>query len=83
VTLELVEFQNRKKPLLKRNITDVGAAYFGFEVQNLDAFLPRALAAGATPVADKKIVTMPSGTREIMLRDPDTRAFVLLFESPR
>jgi catechol 2,3-dioxygenase-like lactoylglutathione lyase family enzyme len=82
LNLELVEFQNRKKPLLRRNITDIGATYFGFEVNNLDAFLERALAAGATPVADKAIVRMPSGTREIMLRDPDTGAFVLLFESP-
>jgi catechol 2,3-dioxygenase-like lactoylglutathione lyase family enzyme len=83
LNLELVEFQNRKKPLLRRNITDIGAAYFGFEVKGLDAFLERALAAGATPVADERIVTMRSGTREIMLRDPDTGAFVLLFESPR
>jgi catechol 2,3-dioxygenase-like lactoylglutathione lyase family enzyme len=83
LNLELVEFQNRKKPLLRRNVTDIGAAYFGFEVKNLDAFLTRALAAGATPVADKRIVTMSSGTREIMLRDPDTGAFVLLFESPK
>jgi len=80
LNLELVEFQNRKKPLLRRNITDIGAAYFGFEVKNLDAFLPRALAAGATPVGDKSVVKMASGTREIMLRDPDTGAFVLLFE---
>jgi len=81
LNLELVEFQNRKKPLLHRNVTDIGAAYFGFEVKNLDAFLQRALAAGATPVGDKGVVTMSGGTREIMLRDPDTGAFVLLFES--
>ena len=74
---------NRKKPLLHRSITDVGAAYFGFEVKNLDAFLPRALAAGATPVGDKSIVKMSGGTREIMLRDPDTGAFVLLFEAAK
>ena len=80
LNLELVEFQNRKKPLLHRNITDIGATYFAFEVKNLDAFLPRALAAGATPVGDKSIVKMSGGTREIMLRDPDTGAFVLLFE---
>ena len=83
LNLELVEFQNRKKPLLHRSITDVGAAYFGFEVKNLDAFLPRALAAGATPVGDKSIVKMSGGTREIMLRDPDTGAFVLLFEAAK
>jgi len=83
LNLELVEFQNRKKPLLERDITDIGVGYFGFEVEDLDAFVPRALAAGATPVADGGIVTMRSGTREIMLRDPDTSAFVLLFEPPR
>ncbi len=83
LNLELVEFENRKKPLLQRNITDIGVGYFGFEVEDLDAFVPRALAAGATPVSDSGIVTMRSGTREIMLRDPDTRAFVLLFEPPR
>lgn len=83
LNLELVEFQNRKKPLLQRNISDVGAAYFGFEVKDLDAFLTRALAAGATPVAGKSIVTMSSGTREILLRDPDTGAFVMLFEPKR
>jgi catechol 2,3-dioxygenase-like lactoylglutathione lyase family enzyme len=80
LNLELVEFQNRTKLPLERRITDIGVAYFGFEVRNLDAFVERALAAGATPVADTGIVTMQSGTREIMLRDPDTGAFVLLFE---
>jgi catechol 2,3-dioxygenase-like lactoylglutathione lyase family enzyme len=80
LNLELVEFQNRKKPLLHRNITDVGAAYFAFEVKNMDAFVPRALMAGAMPVG---AATMPSGAPEIMLRDPDTGAFVLLFESAK
>ena len=83
LNLELVEFQNRKKPLLDRAVTDIGVGYFGFEVDNLDAFVSRALEAGATPVADTGIVTMRSGTREIMLRDPDTGAFVLLYEPPQ
>ena len=83
LNLELVEFQNRKKPLLEREITDIGVAYFGFEVRNLEAFIERAVAAGATPVAETGIVTMQSGTREVMLRDPDTRAFVLFYEQPR
>jgi catechol 2,3-dioxygenase-like lactoylglutathione lyase family enzyme len=83
INLELVEFKNRKKPLLDRHITDIGVGYFGFQVDNLDAFLPRALAAGATPVADTGIVTMRgAGVREIMLRDPDTHAFLLLYEMP-
>lgn len=82
LNLELVEFQNRKKPLLDRKITDIGVGYFGFEVEDLDAFVPRALAAGATPVSESGIATMRSGVREIMLRDPDTSAFVLLYEMP-
>jgi catechol 2,3-dioxygenase-like lactoylglutathione lyase family enzyme len=83
LNLELVEFQNRKKTPVERRITDIGVAYFGFEVRDLDAFVERALAAGATYAADTGIVTMRSGTREIMLRDPDTRAFVLLYEQPQ
>jgi hypothetical protein len=83
LNLELVEFQNRKKTSVERHITDIGVAYFGFEVRDLDAFVEHALAAGATPVADTGIVTMQSGTREIMLRDPDTGAVVLFYEQPR
>jgi hypothetical protein len=45
--------------------------------------IPVRARAGATPVADKRIVTMSSSTHEVMLRDPDTGAFVLLFESPK
>ena len=83
INLELVEFKNRKKPLLDRHITDIGVGYFGFQVENLKAFLPRAIAAGATTVADTGIVSMgTTGVREIMLRDPDTHAFVLLYEMP-
>lgn len=82
LNLELVEFQNRKKPLLDRKITDIGVGYFGFEIEDLDAFLSRVLAAGATPVADTGIVTMRSGVREIMLKDADTGSFVLLYELP-
>lgn len=84
INLELVEFKNRKKPLLDRHITDIGVGYFGFQVDNLDAFLPKAIAAGATTVADTGIVTMQgAGVREIMLRDPDTHAFILLYEMPK
>jgi len=68
INLELVEFKNRKKPLLDRNIID----------------MPQALAAGATTVTDTGIVTMRgAGVREIMLRDPDTHAFILLYEMPK
>jgi len=80
---ELVEFQNRKTPLPERAITDVGVGYVGFEVEGLDAFVARARAAGARMVSDYGIVTMRSGTREIMLRDPDVGGFVELYEHPR
>jgi len=79
---ELVEFQNRKKPVESYGITDIGIGYVGFEVQGLDGFVARARAAGARTVSNGGIVTMKSGTREIMLRDPDVGGFVLLYEHP-
>ena len=83
LNFELVEYQNRKKPIEPHNITDIGVAYVGFEVQGLDAFLARAIAAGAKPVSTSGIMTMRSGTREIMVRDPDVGGFVLLYEHPK
>jgi catechol 2,3-dioxygenase-like lactoylglutathione lyase family enzyme len=80
--LELVEFQNRKKPVEPSKITDIGVGYVGFQVQDLDAFLKRAEAAGARTVSKSGIVTMSSGTRVVMVRDPDTGMFVELFEEP-
>jgi len=80
---ELVEFQNRKKPVPEYHITDIGVGYVGFEVEGLDAFLTRAEAAGAKPVSRSGIVTMRSGTREVMVRDPDVGGFVELFEHPK
>lgn len=82
MNFELVEFQNRKKPVEPYSITDIGIGYVGFEVEGLDDFLARAISAGATLVSDSGIVTMASGTREIMLRDPDVGGFVLLYEHP-
>ena len=80
--LELVEFQNRKAPVVPASITDIGVGYVGFEVKSLDAFLKRAVAAGARPVTKSGIVTMRSGTRVVMVRDPDVGMFVELFEQP-
>jgi catechol 2,3-dioxygenase-like lactoylglutathione lyase family enzyme len=80
--LELVEFQNRKKPVEPSKITDIGVGYVGFQVQGLDAFLKRALAAGASLVSRGGIVTMGSGTRVVMVRDPDVGMFIELFEQP-
>jgi len=83
MNVELVEFQNRKKPVAKEAITDIGVGYVGFEVHGLDDFLARAKTAGARVVSSPGIVTMKSGTREVMLRDPDVGGFVELFEHPR
>jgi len=81
--LELVEFQNRKKPVEPSKITDIGVGYVGFQVQALDDFLKRAEAAGAKPVSKSGIVTMRSGTRVVMVRDPEVGMFVELFEEPK
>jgi catechol 2,3-dioxygenase-like lactoylglutathione lyase family enzyme len=80
--LELVEFQNRKKPVTPSRITDIGVGYVGFQVENLDAFLKRAEAAGAQRISKTGIVTMSSGTRVVMIRDPEVGMFVELFEQP-
>ena len=82
LNFELVEFQNRKQPVVPTRISDVGIGYVGFEVQGLDAFLKKVKAAGGRTVSSSGIVTMRSGTREIMVRDPDVGGFVELFEHP-
>jgi catechol 2,3-dioxygenase-like lactoylglutathione lyase family enzyme len=83
LNFELVEYQNRKKPVADWRIIDTGVGYVGFEVEGLDAFLPRVVAAGARLVSASGIVTMKSGTREVMVRDPDVGGFVLLYEHPK
>jgi catechol 2,3-dioxygenase-like lactoylglutathione lyase family enzyme len=80
--LELVDFQNRKTPVRPSRITDIGVGYIGIQVPNLDTALPRALAAGATLVSTPGAEARRPGTREIMVRDPDTGAFLELYEQP-
>jgi catechol 2,3-dioxygenase-like lactoylglutathione lyase family enzyme len=82
MNFELVEFQNRKKPVEDYRIGDIATAYVGFEVDGLDAFLERVKAAGAKVVSNG-IGTMRSGTRVVMVRDPDVGGFVQLFEHPK
>jgi catechol 2,3-dioxygenase-like lactoylglutathione lyase family enzyme len=82
MNLELVEFQNRKKPVEPYKMGDIGTSYVGFEVEGLDAFLPRVKAAGAQMIS-QGIPVMRTGTRVVMVRDPDTGAFVQLFEHPK
>jgi catechol 2,3-dioxygenase-like lactoylglutathione lyase family enzyme len=80
INFELVEFQNRKKPVAPARITDIGVGYVGFEVRGLDAFLARARADGARMVSDGIITMRGGGTRVAMIRDPDVGGFVELFE---
>ena len=83
LNFELVEFQNRKKPVVSASITDIGVGYVGFEVQGLDAFLKRVEAAGGKPLSNSGIVSMRSGTREVMVRDPDVGASSSSSSTPR
>jgi len=82
LNVELVEFQNRKKAVEPYSAHDIGVGYAGFEVKGLDAYLERVKAAGAKVVSNG-IVAMRSGTRVVMVRDPDVGGFVELFEQPK
>jgi catechol 2,3-dioxygenase-like lactoylglutathione lyase family enzyme len=82
IDFELVEFQNRKKPVVPARITDIGVGYVGFEVRGLAAFLARARAAGARMVSDGIVTMRGGGTRVAMIRDPDVGGFVELFDHP-
>ena len=82
INFELVEFQNRKKPVVPARITDIGVGYVGFEVQGLEAFLARARNAGAEMVSDGIVTMRGGGTRVAMIRDPDVGGFVELFDHP-
>lgn len=79
---EIVEYQNRKKPVEPYAVSDIGVNYVGFEVDGLDALLARLKAADITIVSDG-IVTMNGGYRVVLVRDPDVGAFVELFERPK
>jgi catechol 2,3-dioxygenase-like lactoylglutathione lyase family enzyme len=83
MNLELVNYQNRQKPVESYSLHDIGVAYVGFEVNGLDAFLAKAKGAGAKPISTSGIVTMKSGTRVVFVRDPDVGGFVQLYEHPK
>jgi catechol 2,3-dioxygenase-like lactoylglutathione lyase family enzyme len=82
ISFELVEFQNRKKPVVPAHVTDIGVGYVGFEVQGLEEFLARATAAGAEMVSDGIVTMRGGGTRVAMIRDPDVGGFIELFDHP-
>jgi catechol 2,3-dioxygenase-like lactoylglutathione lyase family enzyme len=79
---ELVEYENRKKPVEPYSITDIGVNYVGFEAKNLDSLVNRLKGAGITMVSDG-IVEMKGGYRVSLFRDPDVGEFVELFERPK
>ena len=77
MNLELVEFQNRKKPVARSRITDRGLGYLVLRVPDLEPALAQSLRAGAKAVSTG-IVQAGNGAREVLIRDPDTGAFLLL-----
>ena len=79
---EIVEYQNRKKPVAPYTVTDIGVNYIGLEVSGIDALVARLKGAGVTIVSDG-IVEMTGGYRVALVRDPDVGAFVELFERPK
>lgn len=79
---EIVEYENRKKPLEPYSITDSGVNCVGFEVSDIDALVARLNGAGI-PLVSNGIATMKTGYRVALLRDPDVGMFVELFERPK
>ena len=79
---EIIEYQNRKKPVEAYSITDAGVGYIGLEVDGLDAFMARLKDGGVNIVSDG-IVPMAGGYRVALVRDPDVGAFVELYEVPK
>ena len=79
---ELVEYENRKKPLVPYSITDIGVNYIGLECKDIDSLVARLKGFGVELVSDG-IVEMRTGYRVALVRDPDVGAFVELFEPPK
>ena len=79
---EIIEYENRKKPVEPYDITDIGVNWIGLEVTDIDDLLVRLKGAGIKVVSDG-IVEMKGGYRVALIRDPDVHAFVELFEPPK
>jgi catechol 2,3-dioxygenase-like lactoylglutathione lyase family enzyme len=79
---EIVEYENRKKPLAPYDITDIGVNYIGLECTDIDSLLARLKGFGVTVVSDG-IVEMKTGYRVALVRDPDVGLFVELYEPPK
>ncbi|MGH8149435.1 MAG: VOC family protein [Steroidobacteraceae bacterium] len=83
IRFEMVEYQNRRSPVRPSSIADIGVGYVGMEVDDLQALLPRAEAAGAKLVSDGIVTMRGAGTRVAMIRDPDVGGFIELFDHPK
>jgi catechol 2,3-dioxygenase-like lactoylglutathione lyase family enzyme len=78
---EFVQYENRNRAVQPYKITDIGVNYVGFEVTDIDAFVARLKGAGIQMVSDG-IVTMSTGYRVALFRDPDVGAFTEFYEPP-
>jgi catechol 2,3-dioxygenase-like lactoylglutathione lyase family enzyme len=78
---EIVEYENRKKPVTPYSITDIGVNYIGLECTDIDSLVARLQGAGIPLVSDR-IVEMKGGYRVALVRDPDVGMFVELYEPP-
>ena len=77
---ELVEFQNRKKPVAAYAISDIAVGYVGFEVSHIETLLAKARDAGAHVVSQGGVVKLNDKSRAVLIRDPDVGGFIELFE---
>lgn len=78
---EFVQYENRDRPVQPYKITDSGVNYVGFEVTDIDDFVARLKSAGIQMVSDG-IVTMSTGYRVALFRDPDVGAFAEFYQPP-
>ncbi|MGA9884732.1 MAG: VOC family protein [Candidatus Acidiferrales bacterium] len=78
---EFVQYENRPRPVVPYKITDSGVGCVGFEVTDIDDFVARLKGAGIQMVSDG-IVTMSTGYRVALFRDPDVGAFNEFYEPP-
>lgn len=78
---EMVQYENRSRPLQPYKITDIGVAVVGFEVSDIDDFVARLKGAGIHMVSDG-IITMSTGYRVSLFRDPDVGMFTEFYEPP-
>ena len=78
---EFVQYENRDRPIQPYKITDSGVGCVGFEVTGMDDFVARLRGAGIQMVSDG-IVTMSTGYRVALFRDPDVGAFTEFYEPP-